>query len=129
VCVDDRVRQLAADSGALITVHGRRAGAGFAAIVLVFEHGTLRLECNPDTDEVIASGGVAGNDAAQVLDDETLRALRGKVVELAWTMTNNRGFEDGFQLRCIDLDSRAEACVQFEAAAGVLVAVQVPTVG
>jgi hypothetical protein len=55
--------------------------------------------------------------------------LRGKVVEQAWTMTNDRGFEDAFQRRCIDLKTRSESCVQFEAAAGVLVLAQVLIVG
>ncbi len=116
--MDEGVRQLAADSGVLLSVHGDRTGSGFATLAFVFERGTLRLDCNADTDEVVAWADAARNDLPELLSDETLASLRGKVVEQAWTMANDRGFADAFQLRCIDLDSRAEVCVQFEAAAG-----------
>ena len=129
VCVDEGVRQLAADSGALRSVHGERTGAGFATLAFVFERGILRLDCNADTDEVVASADAAPNDLPEILNDATLAPLGGKVVEHAWTMANDQGFADAFQVRCIDLDSRAEACVQVEAAAGVLMVTQVVSLG
>jgi hypothetical protein len=127
--MDEGVRQLAADSGALRSVHGKRTDAGYATLAFVFEHGILRLDCNADTDEVVASADAAPNDLPAVVNDATLSPLQGKVVEHAWTMTNDRGFADAFQLRCIDLDSRAEACVQVEAAAAALMVAQVVNLG
>ena len=123
--MDKRVRELATDSGALVGVHGKRSGAGFAILALVFEHGTLRLDCNADTDEVVASSDAARDDLSEVLNDDTFTSLQGKVIEQTWTMANDRGFADGFQLRCIDLNNRVEVCVQFEAAAGTLMVAQV----
>jgi hypothetical protein len=49
---------------------------------------------------------------------EAVGSLRDKVIERAWSTTNDRGFNDAFQLRCINLDTLTEACIQLEAAAG-----------
>ena len=111
--MDDAVTKLASDSGVLARVHGRRADVGYQELALAFERGTLRLTCDAD------SAGTSVSELRDV-DEQALASLLGKVIEQAWEMTNDRGFDDGFQLRCIDLDTRAEACVQVEAAAGVL---------
>jgi hypothetical protein len=59
----------------------------------------------------------------------TLAALAGKVIEQAWAMKNDRGFNDSFQLRCIDLNTRAELSVEVEAAAGTLIVAEVHPLG
>jgi hypothetical protein len=118
------VTQLAADSGALTSVRGQGSGAGYRELALAFERGTLRIECDVDSDEVVVSVDAALEELPEI-HEQALSGLFGKVIQQAWTMTNDRGFDDGFQLRCIDLDTRVEACAQFEAAAGVLLVAQV----
>lgn len=118
--MNEEVRRLVVDSGPLRSIHGARAGVGFATLAFVFERGTLRLDCDTDTDEVVASADAATSDLPEIANNETLAAPRGKVVEQAWVMTSDRGFADAFQIRFIDLESRAEVSVQVEAAAGAL---------
>jgi hypothetical protein len=117
--MNDEVRQLAADSGVLRQISGRRFESGYEVLDLAFDRGTLRLGCNQDTDEVT----IAVLDQPSEFDpvsDEVLVDLIGKVIEQAWTMVNDRGYQDAFQLRCIDLGTRSESCRQFEVAASAI---------
>ncbi len=123
--MDPAVRKLATDSGVLRTIYGQRSGAGYAAIAFGFERATLRLDCNADTDEIIARADPSPSDLPEVVDDQMLSSLMGKVIEQAWTMQNHRGFADGFQLRCLDVAKRDEVCLQFEAAAATMTLMQV----
>lgn len=123
--MDPAVRELATDSGVLRTVHGQRFGAGYAAIAFAFERATLRLDCNADTDEIMARADPSPSDLPEVVDDQMLSSLVGKVIEQAWTMRNHRGFADAFQLRCLDVVNRDEVCLQFEAAAATMTLMQV----
>lgn len=122
--MDRAISDLVSDSGGLVSIHGRAEGVGYRTLAFVFEHGILRFECQVDSDEVAVSVDPTSTELPKV-DDGALASLHAKVIELAWTMTNNRGFSDGFQLRCIDLHTRAEATVQLEAAAGVLTVARV----
>jgi len=119
--VDEAVRKLAADSGELRRIAGRRSGAGYVVLDLVFDHGRLRLTADADTDEIIVRVDASGaSDAAQIADDAVLAPLLGKRIELAWTMVNDRGYADAFQIRCLDLESRDESCCQFEVGAAAI---------
>jgi hypothetical protein len=120
----DEVRQLAADSGVLRQVAGRRFESGYEVLDLAFDLGTLRLGCSPDTDEIT----VAVLDQPSQFDpvsDDVLVDLIGKVIEQAWTMVNDRGYQDAFQLRCIDRGTRSESCCQFEVAASAITVARV----
>jgi hypothetical protein len=122
--MNEEVRQLAADSGVLRQVAGRRFESGYEVLDLAFDRGTLRLACNQDTDEIT----VAALDRPtefDVVSDESLVDLIGKVIEQAWTMVNDRGYRDAFQLRCIDLGTRSESCRQFEVAASTITVARV----
>jgi Family of unknown function (DUF6334) len=105
-------------------VHGRRYESGYQELVFVFEHGTLRIACDADSDEVVVTADGPGNELPEVAEQPLIASV-GKVIEQAWAMKNDRGFDDGFQLRCIDLDTRAEVSVQVEAAAGTLMLAEV----
>jgi len=120
--MNDAVRELAADSGVLRRVAGSRVPNGrYDVLELTFDHGTLHLSCDDDTDEIVLDvTAPATGDVVEIVDDNTLADLAGKVVELAWIMMNHRGFEDAFQLRCLDLVTRSESCVQFEVAASAM---------
>jgi hypothetical protein len=124
--MNEAVRQLAADSGALHTVAGRRSAAGYEALELIFERATLRLTCNPDTDEiVITAADQVATGLREIRDDGSLCSLLGKVISQAWIMVNDRDYQDGFQLRCIDLGTRDESCCQFEVAASAITVARV----
>lgn len=124
--VDDCVRQLASDSGALRRIAGRRSAAGYDSLELIFDRGILRLTCEADTDEIVVdviSGG--SSEFEEIRDAETLVPLIGKVIEQAWTMVNDRGYRDAFQVRCIDLATRSESCCHFEVAASAITVARV----
>jgi hypothetical protein len=118
--MEEAVCKLAADSGTFHRAVGTRQAEGYTLLHLAFEHGSLRLGCDADTDEITVSAGPPTEpegDLAEIDDDPALASLRGKVIELAWTMRNHRGYADAFQIRCLDLTTREESCCQFEAAA------------
>jgi hypothetical protein len=118
--MSEDVRQLAADSGVLRHVASRRLEAGYEVIELGFDHGTLRLTCNGDTDEIVVVASDRLDRSDEVVNDESLADLLDKVIEQAWIMVNDRGYADAFQLRCIDLATRSESCRQFEVAASAI---------
>ena len=117
--MNEDVRQLAADSG-VCDVAGRRFEAGYEVIELGFENGTLRLACNGDTDEIVVVASKRLDRFDEIVNDDSLADLLGKVIEQAWMMVNDRGYTDAFQLRCIDLATRSESCRQFEVAASAI---------
>jgi hypothetical protein len=124
--MDEAVRKLAADSGALRRIAGRRSGAGYALLDLIFDRGTLRLTSDADTDEIVVRVDVApDSDSDEIENDVALACLTGKVIEQAWTMSNDRGYEDAFQVRCLDLETRRESCCQFEVAAAAITVARV----
>jgi hypothetical protein len=120
--VDEAVKRLSDDSGVLTRVLGLRHGTRYESLRLVFERGRLAIACDANTDEIILTADPASvdEDLANVADDPVLASLLGKVVELAWTLTNHRGYADGFQVRCLDLETRDESCCQFEVAAAAI---------
>jgi hypothetical protein len=120
--VDDSLRLLAADSGALLAARGQPAAAGsYLALELEFGSGTLRLSCDDDTDELLATvPGTRSDELADVTGDAAFVGLAGSVIEYGWTMTNHRGYTDAFQLRFIDPVTRAERTRQFEVAASTI---------
>jgi hypothetical protein len=122
--MNDEVRQLAADSGALRRVTGRAFESGYEVLDLAFERGTLRLGCNQDTDEITVAA-LAQPSEFDPVSHQALADLIGKVIEHAWTMVNDRGYQDAFQLRCIDLAARTQACSQFEVAASAITVARV----
>ena len=118
--MNDAVRELAADSGALRRVVGRGSVAGYEVLELTFDNGNLRLACHGDTDEIaIDVTAEAATHATEVRDDAFADVV-GKIIELAWTMVNSRGYEDAFQLRLLDLVTRRESCLQFEVLASAI---------
>lgn len=124
--MNEAIRELADDSGVLGRVYGRRSPAGYEVLELIFDHGSLRLSRDGDTDEILADvSKQATSDLPEIHDDDALASIGGKVIELAWTMVNSRGYEDAFQLRCIDLATRSESCLQFEVGASVISVVRV----
>ncbi len=123
---DQAWRELADDSGVLRRITGRAPNlAGYDVLELIFDEGVLRLTCDADTDEIIIAVSSAEDAGlAEVRDDPPLLSLLGKVISLAWTMVNNGGYGDAFQIRSVDLETetRDESCCQFEvAAAGIRV--------
>ena len=111
------------DSGALVAVRGEGEGPGrFRRLVLEFENGTLVVECDVDTDEVLvrlAPDGF-GAELPSLQPGEIFVEATGSVVEYAWTMRNHRGYADAIQLRLLDLGSRSESTVQLEVMASTL---------
>jgi hypothetical protein len=101
-----------------LTARRHRVAAGsYVALELDFGSGTLRLSCDDDTDELLATVPDARSDElADVTSDAAFLGLVGRVIEDAWTMTNHRGYTDAFQLRFLDLLTRAEGTRQFEVA-------------
>ena len=106
--MSEEFRQLAADSGVLRQVAGRRFESGYEVLDLAFDHGTLRLACNQDTDEITIAVLAQPSEFDLVSDEQ------------AWTMVNDRGYQDAFQLRCIHLETRSEICRQFGVAASAI---------
>jgi hypothetical protein len=113
------VRRLAADSGELLAVTGSAvAGRRFIALFLRFERGTLKLSCNDDTDEIVASV----SDDPEGHDDvshDALNELVGLTLDYAWELRNHRDFMDGFQVRLRDGHGREET-LQFEVGASAM---------
>jgi hypothetical protein len=100
---------------------GRRLSEVYEVLELVFDRGSIRLTCHADTDEIaVDTTRAEDSDLDEIGGDDSLGDLLGKTIEEAWTMANNRGYRDAFQLRCIDLATRSEACRQFEAAAAAI---------
>lgn len=119
--MNEAVRDLATDSGALRRISGRPAPGGYEMLELMYDRGTLRLTCDADTDEIVVDvAGHGATDLEEIQDDEVLASLVGKAIELAWIMVNNRGYTDAFQIRCLDLAIRSESCCQFEVSASVI---------
>lgn len=109
------VAQLAQDSGPLITVTGDPLPGGrFTCLFLQFRAGTLKLACNDDTDEIVAS--VVG---CEVGRDGALEGLTGLTLDYAWELRNHRGYLDAFQIRLRD-DQGREETLQFEVAASAI---------
>jgi hypothetical protein len=124
--MSEDVRQLAADSG-VCDLAGRRREAGYEVIELGFENGALRLACDSDTDEIVVVASERLDRFDEIVNDDSLADLVGKVIEQAWMMVNDRGYTDAFQLRCIDLATRSRSCCQFEVAASAITVAHVGT--
>ena len=69
--MNEDVRQLAADSGVLRHVAGRRFESGYELIELAFEHGTLRLTCNGDTDEIVVASSERTDQFDEIVNDDS----------------------------------------------------------
>jgi hypothetical protein len=121
------VQQLAADSGLLKRVAGRQTPAGYEVLDLVFERGTLRLTCDGDTDEIVVDVVEEAADFIGMRDDEAFAAIIGSIIEQAWTLVNDRGYTDAFQLRLLDQLTRSENSCQFEVAASAITVARVTT--
>jgi hypothetical protein len=79
--VNNGALKLAADSGQLLRVLGRRTGRGYGSLRLVFERGSLLLAADADSDEIVVTAQVAvvANDPlAEVADDPALSTLLGR---------------------------------------------------
>lgn len=114
------IERLVADSGKLCAVTGiaGTAAGRFSALFLEFENGTVRLECDDDTDEAVVS--VCDEPQGQpVVSHEALIDLEGLMLECAWELRNNRGYTDGFQVRLRDGRGREETR-QFEVGASAI---------
>jgi hypothetical protein len=113
------VERLAADSGALIAVTGYAVpGDRFTALFLQFKAGTLKLVCDDNTDELIASV-IDGAVSHQGVSHDALIDLAGLTIDYAWELRNHRGYVDGFQLRLRDGHGREETR-QFEVGASAM---------
>ena len=111
------------NSGPLVAARGEGEGSGrFRRLVLEFENGTLVVECDVDTDEVLArlAADAFGAELPFLGPGEIFAEATGSVVEYAWTMRNHRGYTDAIQLRLLDLGSRSESTVQLEVVASAL---------
>ena len=119
----DEWLRIGEDSGALVAARGEDESLGrFRRLVLEFENGTLFVECDVDTDEVLArlAPDALGSELPSLGPDEIFAEAIGSVVEYAWTMRNHRGYTDALQLRFLDLRSRSESTVQLEVLASAL---------
>lgn len=113
------LKALAAESGKLMTVGGHAlSGARFVTLVLRFEAGILKLACNDDTDEIVATV-VGSDDGVQLVESGALADLAGLSLDYAWELRNHRGYIDGFQIRLRDA-AGSEETVQFEVAASAI---------
>jgi hypothetical protein len=125
--MDDAVSRLSIDSGVLHRILGRKQLAGYDLLELTFDHGSLRLACDADTDEIVVTVREKDSDdeLPEIVEDAALESLRGKVIETTWSLSNHLSFSDAFQLRCLDLDTRQAACCQFEVAAAAITVARV----
>jgi Family of unknown function (DUF6334) len=113
------VALLAADSGELVAVTGCAVPGGrFTALFLEFKAGTLKLVCDDDTDEIVASV-VEGGLGHQDVSHPALVDLTGLTLDYVWELRNHRGYVDGFQLRLRDGRGREETR-QFEVGASAM---------
>jgi hypothetical protein len=79
--MDEAVRNLADDSGALRRIGGHRSAAGYTLLDLTFDRGTLRLTSDPDTDEIVVQIDAAqARDSTEIQNDAALASLIGKVI-------------------------------------------------
>jgi hypothetical protein len=79
--MDNGALRLAADSGQLLRVLGRRTAQGYESLRLVFERGSLLLAVDPDSDEIVVTeeAAAAGNDhLPEVTDDLVLSPFWGR---------------------------------------------------
>jgi hypothetical protein len=53
--MEEAARTLAADSGSFRRAVGKRQDEGYTLLHLAFAHGSLRLACDADTDEITVS--------------------------------------------------------------------------
>jgi hypothetical protein len=119
--VDETYRSLTNDSGEPLDVRGEPAvGESYRSLDFVFERGVLSLACDDDTDEILVTAEHAPSTSTDV-SGPPLNAPLGKVIEYAWVMTNHRGYRDAFQVRFVDLDTKATDTRQFEVAASTIV--------
>lgn len=116
-------RSFSEDSGPLVRVCGdvTPPGGQYWVLAFVFETGTLTLSCNEDTDEIIVEPHERDLSALDdISDDELFQPLVGKHIADLWWMTNHRGYQDGFQMRLLDLADRSEVTRQFEVIASAM---------
>ena len=125
--MNEGVRQLAADSGVLKRVTGRHTPAGYEVLDLVFDRGTLRLRCDGDADEIVMDVAEEASEFDEIRDVEAFSAITGSIISQAWTMVNDRGYADAFQLRFHDPLTRLESSWQFEVAASAITVGRVTT--
>jgi hypothetical protein len=117
--VHEDVMHLAADSGPLLKVSGVAAARErFSSLDLEFASGVLCLRCDDDTDEIIVTASQRPVDSPGV-SHPAISDLTGLSIEYAWSLTNHRGYVDGFQLRLTDGLGREETR-QFEVGASAI---------
>jgi hypothetical protein len=117
--MDPDVKNLVSDSGSLLAVTGIACpGDRFSSLRLESASGALDLRCDDDTDEIVVEVSTDSADYPSVghaaLDD-----LIGLSIEYAWTLIDNRGFVDAFQIRLTDGLGRDETR-QFEVGASAM---------
>jgi hypothetical protein len=113
------VVELSSDSGGLLETKGLEVSPGrYSVLHLKFRSGAIHLQCNDDTDEIIVEIGREIVDYPNVTH-AALIDLIGMSIEYAWSLTNNRGYEDAFQLRLTNGEGREET-LQFEVAASAM---------
>ena len=116
----DAVSGLCDDSGPLQRVTGVIEGGITWSLSFEFAAGILTLNCDRDTDEIIAEVGDVDPEAREV-EAAWVESLLGKRIMYGWILKNHRGFDDGFQLSLYDDgEERTYRCIQFEVAASSL---------
>jgi Family of unknown function (DUF6334) len=89
-----------------VAVKGLPAPAGrYRELEFEFSAGVLTLRCDDDADELVAEVGRQGEDAESI-KDSWVKGLLGKWIEYAWGLRNDRGYNDGFQLRLMNDGAR-----------------------
>ncbi len=118
-CWEIEIANLIGDSGALVSVSGLVvAERRFAKIALEFAAATLILRCEDDTDEIVVQVADTVPDCPAI-NHPLLVGLIEMTIADAWTMTNQRGYDDAFQVRFVAED-RSEETRQFEVAASAM---------
>lgn len=108
-------------AGPVGRVRGRPTPAeAFGQVEITLQRVTIRITAAPNTDEVVVTTVRGDTSLPDLGQHGVFTPLLGKVIEYGWTMTNQRGYSDGLQFRFLDLDTRDESTLQFEAAAAVL---------
>lgn len=115
-------RDLINDSGPLVGVEAPRGdGESFRRLVFAFANGVLDITAAGDTDEIhIAASPPRPATEQRIATPAALEHLLGCVAESGWQMTNHRGYNDAFQVRFLNLQTRDEFTEQFEVAASAL---------